>query len=221
MTIKLDVNGQPVSTRLNNAKNLTRDINELIGICRGVVFDDEVTQKEAENLFNWLHAQPALVDTWPANVIYSRLKDVLEDNLLDQDEAADLLAMLNQVIAMPDRVESVDKATGEVLSEVASTVLPLTEPSEFSIHGYHFVFTGKFASGTRSECQAEITNRGGQCQSSPTKKTRFLVIGSIGSRDWVHSSWGRKIEKAVELREAGELIDILSEEAWLQYMELL
>lgn len=221
MAIKLDAHNQPVSARLNSSRVMTRDVDELIGICRGIVFDDVVTQKEAESLFSWLNAQPALVETWPANVLYSRLKDALEDDFLDQDEAADLLATINKVVTKPDRVETVDTSTGEVISETAATALPVTEPSEFSITGHCFVFTGKFASGTRSECQAEVKSRGGLCQDRPTKKTRFLIVGSIGSRDWAHSSWGRKIEKAVELRAAGEDIDILCEESWLKYMELL
>lgn len=187
----------------------------------GVIFDSEVTQKEAESLYAWLHMQPELVDTWPASVIYSRLQEVLADGVVDSEEAADLLDMLTQVVRKPGRVESVDTSTGEILSEVASSQLPVTEPKEFSVSGHHFVFTGKFASGTRSECQAEITERGGRCQSSPTKKTRFLVIGAVGSRDWAHSSWGRKIEKAIELRDSGECIDILSEEVWLKHMDLL
>ncbi len=40
------------------------------------------------------------------------------------------------------------------------------------------------------------------------------VIGAIGSRDWIHSTHGRKIERAVELREQGTGIYILSEEYW-------
>jgi len=37
----------------------------------------------------------------------------------------------------------------------------------------------------------------------PRAATSFLVIGAIGSRDWIHSTHGRKIEAAVKLREQG------------------
>lgn len=50
--------------------------------------------------------------------------------------------------------------------------------------------------------------------SSVSKKVNFLVIGEIGSQAWRHSSCGRKIEAAVELREAGVPLRIISEPHW-------
>lgn len=49
---------------------------------------------------------------------------------------------------------------------------------------------------------------------SVSKKVNFLIIGSIGNEQWMHTSYGLKIKKAVELREAGTPISIISEEHW-------
>jgi hypothetical protein len=41
-----------------------------------------------------------------------------------------------------------------------------------------------------------------------------LVVGTIRSRDWLHSTHGRKIEHAVELAGQNHPIAIVSEEHW-------
>lgn len=218
-SIPHDDHGQPVTTRLRRAANQTRNINELIGICRGIAFDNQVTQDEAVSLAQWLYSQPDLLDVWPASILYERLCDVLADGVVDQEEAADLLQLLQQVIGgKSGPTESVDESTGEVTYEAASTALPVTEPDAMVFESMSFVLTGKFASGTRSECESEVIRRGGKCQKNPTKATSYVVIGDVGSRDWVHSTWGRKIEKAVAMQEDGHGIQLVSESHWVKFL---
>lgn len=214
MTIEQDVHGQTVTSRLHAAKRKTRDISELIGICRGVTFDEVVSQPEAERLFTWLHQQPELVQHWPGNVIYQRLSDALEDGHLDQQEAADMLKLLLDVVGQAQRVESVDTETGEVLAEPASTSLPIEDVDCITFEGAFFVLTGKFVTGSRKECEQAIEALGGSCQSNPTKKTGYVVVGEVGSRDWAHTSAGRKLQKAIAMQEAGHDIKIISEQCW-------
>ena len=53
--------------------------------------------------------------------------------------------------------------------------------------------------------------------SSVTLKTDYLVIGDLSSRDWKFSSFGRKIEKAIEYRDSGKSdVAIISEQMWLE-----
>ncbi len=47
-----------------------------------------------------------------------------------------------------------------------------------------------------------------------TQRTNYLIIGTFGSRDWVHTSFGRKIEKAVQYRIAGCRLAIVGEDHW-------
>jgi hypothetical protein len=42
----------------------------------------------------------------------------------------------------------------------------------------------------------------------------FLVVGNLGSEDWIHSSFGRKIERAVELRRECPTLAIINEDHW-------
>jgi len=51
-----------------------------------------------------------------------------------------------------------------------------------------------------------------------TKRTRVLVIADLGSRDWIHTSYGRKIERAVEYRQAGVPLVITDEAYWASHL---
>jgi hypothetical protein len=60
---------------------------------------------------------------------------------------------------------------------------------------------------------------GGVCDADVTKRTNYLIIGTFGTRDWLHTSFGRKIEKAVSLRESGLRIAIAAEDHWPKMVE--
>lgn len=188
-------------------RRIDRGIDELIGMCKGIIADKKVVQAEAEFLQNWIEANSEIQHTWPACVIYDRISRFMEDGILDAEEQKELFQLLK---------DTSGSLTGDCF-ENSSTALPLEpECPELIVEGSLFCFTGKFAFGTRKNCEAEIINLGGRCHSTPAQKTDYLVIGILGSRDWMHTSHGRKIEKAVQLREAGHGVKILSEQMWTE-----
>ena len=46
----------------------------------------------------------------------------------------------------------------------------------------------------------------------------YLVIGTLASRDWAHTSHGRKIESAIKANEEGSAIKIIAEEDWTRFL---
>ena len=134
---------------------------------------------------------------------------MLSDSVLDHGEQQELLALLSDITG-----------DGESLQyEVSSlaTKLPLSEPPpivEFSSR--EFCLTGRFVFGTRKECENEVITRGGLTKKSPTKSTNYLVIGHLGSQDWIHSTHGRKVERAVQLADSGSGIYLVSEQHWVE-----
>jgi NAD-dependent DNA ligase len=185
-----------------------RKVDQLIGLCEGVLADGAVNLSEAQFIQQWLMNNVGIADRWPANVIYGRLCEYLEDGLLDEQEEAVLLDLLMDVCGMPaDRSKS-------------SARLPLCEPApdiEFSDN--HFVMTGKFVSGTRSECEDMVRGAGGIPGRNVSGKTRYVVIGTLVSDSWAHESYGRKIEAAVALRDEGSGVSIVSEEHWARWLQ--
>lgn len=205
-----DSHGQPINKFYNAARLNDRKIDELIGLCKGVLADGEVSQFEIEFLQTWLRNNLEISGHWPANVLYKRIEEMLEDNVLDVEEQKELLLTLADLTGEPSIHESVPSM---------STSLPLTTPyPEIDFDGRVFCLTGKFVTGSRKMCESLVLEKNGSLKKSPTLDTDFLVIGLVGSSDWIHSTHGRKIEKAVDLQERGNHIAIVSEEHWVQFL---
>lgn len=190
-----------------------RNIDELIGISRGIIADGIVNKQESEFLLNWIktHFDEYDLNTYPINMIYDRLKNVLEDGLVDDKESKELKELLSSFTG--------DKPIIEQVASMSST-LPLCNPyPNVDFENKYFCLTGAFTIGTRAKVEEIILNLGGNTQKSPGLKTNFLVIGILGNGDWIHSSYGRKIEKAVEIRDiAGKKINIISEEHFIKFI---
>jgi hypothetical protein len=58
---------------------------------------------------------------------------------------------------------------------------------------------------------------GAQTNSSINKSVNYLVIGTLASRDWLYTSQGRKIEKALLLKREGSDIKIVTQRTLLKY----
>lgn len=49
-----------------------------------------------------------------------------------------------------------------------------------------------------------------------TSKLEYLVVGSLIEPSWAHTSYGRKIEKAIDYIAKGHGISIISEHQWVE-----
>jgi len=208
--VPLDDNGQPIIPALSWSRVADRQVDEVIGLCKGVLADGQVNQSEAEFLLNWLQANRHAADKWPASVLYPRIRAMLDDGVLDDEEEQELLTLLMGITGAPGI---------NVTGNSASTSLPFDDPApRVAFSGEIFCLTGTFACGPRREVEEAVIQRGGKVKKAPCKKTSFLVVGEVGSRDWIHSTFGRKIEKAIELRDGGAGIAIIPEERFFDYL---
>lgn len=186
----------------------SRQIDELIGIARGVAADGALIQSEVEFLQKWLAASVDLSDQPMIRVLYDRINAVLADGVADADECQDLLTTLN---AFSNR----DFELGEVLK---ATTLPLCDPApKLDFDGRTYCFTRTFNFGQRKACKAAVSERGGRC-GSLTQKTNVLVIGLYATESWKHSSFGNKILKTADMRAQGVPIAIVSEQHWAGHL---
>lgn len=200
--MKKDCDGQPVGF-FRGEGNVEKTVDELIGLAKGLLADNILSPEEVQFLITWMQANQHIASTWPASVLFDRVKRALEDGIIDDEERKELFDILKQL-------------TGDQLIENCSTPLPLDNPQpNINFEDSVFCVTGKFAFGPRSEIEKLIEERGGELNNSITKKVNYLVIGTFSSRDWIHSSYGRKIEKAVEYRDNGDDIAIISEDHFI------
>jgi len=185
-----------------------RQIDELVGLARGLAADGRLNLEEVEFLRTWLAANQAITGQPLIRTLYRRISEILADGVVDEDEHRELIETLNSF-------SNHDSELGEVLK---STTLPLcSPPPDLVFEGRRYCFTGTFNFGRRTACEEAVTKKGGIC-ASLTKKTEFLVIGVYATESWKHSSFGNKIIQASEWRDEGLPITIVSEEHWTKYL---
>lgn len=194
---------EALARRFSGERVGDRKVDQLLGLCEGVIADGAVNQQEAEFIYNWLRRNAEIQDKWPASIIFKRLNEFLEDGVLDSDEEGQLVALLMEVAGV------------HVMEGKLPSNLPLCKPApSVKFPGKRFVLTGKFASGSRNECKKAVQAVGGSVSDHVSGNVDYVVIGSLVSESWIHESYGRKIEKAVEVRESGSGLAIVSEETW-------
>lgn len=186
----------------------SRQIDEMIGLARGLCADGVINQAEVEFLQTWLAANCHLVDQPLIRILFHRVSAILSDGQVDANEQQDLFADLQSLA-------STDLELGEVLK---STSLPLCDPApELIFAGKRYTFTGTFQFGQRRHCEDAVMERGAEC-GSLTRHTDFLVIGFYATESWKHSAFGNKIIKACDMRNSGVPISLVSEKHWLSFM---
>lgn len=200
---------EQVKAKYNARRVADRKVDELVGVCRGLLADGELNSSEAAFLQDWLLRNQAYSERYPFNELYARLTSALIDGVVDHDEESDLLATLSYFVGG----EWYDADSG-VTSR--STALPFDEPAPLILFSEDapFCVTGTFSFGPREMVISAIKVRGGRVDNTVLKRTRYLLIGEFASRDWIHSSYGRKIEQAIECRALGQEISIISEQQW-------
>jgi NAD-dependent DNA ligase len=206
----LDADGQP-GRGFNAAANIHKALATLVGICSGLIADGQLNDSEILFLDTWLRDNEELCETWPAEVIAARVRAVLDDGIITEEERADLTETLAQLLGGNP---TEDGATGGLATRLP---VDLIAPEDHGIAGRTFCLTGKFLYGPRSRCQAAITSRGGLISANVTQTVHYLVIGTLASRDWKHPSHGLKIEKAMEYKKTRPLF-IVAEEDWTKLL---
>ena len=179
--------------------------NRVLGFCAGVNCDSIITTAEAIALYEKLKQPHDLEDDRRIVALRHRLRDALDDGIIDKDEAEDISRLITTVVG--DSYAD----TGIASSEAIPVICDNDPIDESMFKGQLVVLTGGFAYGTRREVSTRVGEMGGTVQENPTKDTSVVVIGSEGSRYYTYSGQGGKLAKAIALREKGSLPKIYTE----------
>lgn len=209
-----DEHGQPLRLcKANLENNVSKAIDQLSGLCTGMLADGVVNDAEAKFFYDWVSKFACYEPIWPFTDILERLTKIFSDGRIDDDEREELAETMRQITGHGIYAEP---------GQTFSSELPLDSPAPANIvfPGNEFVPTGRFAYGTRCKVAEAIAARQGIPKDGfPSHSTRYLIIGIFASRDWYYATYGRKIERAVELRSQGQAISIISEEHWRRFIQ--
>ena len=139
----VDLDCQPINHFYNRKQRIDRNLDELIGLAKGITADGAVNQLEAEYLAKWLRTNAEVASHGMALILYNRVAEMLEHGTLNADEQRELYELLTRFtgsIPLASEVENL------------SCSLPLDDPPPALIFVERvFCFTGKFLSATRRE----------------------------------------------------------------------
>ena len=160
--------------------------------------DRHLNDDEIRFLTLWLAEHAELANTWPAEIIVERVRAIHADRTVGEEDRAHLEQTLREILG--GTIEQTGAADG------LSTKLPLDRVEKIVFRDKSFCCTGQFIFGTRTACEKAIVDRGGSVCDAVRADLSYLVIGIMATHDWAHSTFGRKIEKAVEYRNKGRAI---------------
>jgi hypothetical protein len=205
----IGANKIPLYSRADGARRSDRDVNEMLGVIRGIVCDGVVSEGEIFAFRNWLSEHPNAIVGWPGNVLAERIARTLEDGVVSASERVDLYELFCDTTGEGDIREQVPGSF--------SARLPFDDPAPAIVFPSNmFCFTGAFIYGDRSYCEKSTVLRGGECHRDVVQKPMTLVVGGHGNDAWIQSSFGRKIEKAMQYKQRGVPIAVVCEEHWTE-----
>lgn len=190
---------------------ISRASQVLTGIVTGIVADGQLHDLELSMLSTWLAENQEATTGWPGSTIARQLREILADGIVTDPERQHLLKVLTE-LAGSDFSES-----GSVTPEVAG--LPYGDWAHDSMQGLCLCLTGQFISGTRAACEKLSANAGAILASSVSRKVHYLVVGTNVSPSWITTSYGRKIQQAMDLKTDGHHIVIVPERIWMSAVE--
>lgn len=187
---------------------ITSDLQLLQGIFHGILADGEINDNEIFQLHQWLSENEHLNSYYPYDEIRSLVLSIVADKQIDEDERLVLTAFIKQFVELKN-TETTEKIN-TYTEGVNITGICAIDP-EIIFKNKTFCITGILSRGTRTELQNAIIKKGGTPVNSISKKTDYLIIGDTNNACWSYSCYGRKVEKALDLRKSGHTIILVHE----------
>lgn len=175
----------------------TKGLQRLKNIIEKIMSDNKIDNDEINQLDNWLDNNTQLIGNYPFDKIYTITKNVIEDGIITEDEYGELIRVFNEFI-------------NPTLEEQLNNGIEFQEKT--------FCLIGTFNSGSKESVEERIVSKGGICAKNITSKTNYLIVGGAGSDAWKFGNYGGKVQKAMELKEKGQNIEIISEDDFLNYL---
>ena len=172
----------------------------LMGIVDGMAADRRIHPLEIDHLSQWLDDWSHLKGLWP----YDECEAAVTTILARKTAGAEAHALLQLARTFPvggQQVASVPLVLGGICA-VQPTI---------HFDGSGFVFTGESPKGDRQLLARHAAARGAVFHLKIRQDTDYLVVCDSGSRYWAFAAYGRKVEDAMQRRQSGGTILIISE----------
>jgi len=182
---------------INEKKINQKNIDELIGICQGILADDFINKDEIDFIYSWIQGKFLKEDIkkfFIVNYIYNHLEQLLENNSLDDKDLNNFKNILKNIIS-----------------------LETTLDKKISIENNSICCCSGIFSEDKKTIKQILKNKNITIKDNVTLDINYLIIGSLGSPEWKHGIYGNKIEKAIKYRDEKKTgLAIISEQQLLK-----
>lgn len=189
---------------------ITSQIQQLEGMLHGIISDGTISDDEISSLNAWLNDNDHLSGVYPFDEVYSLLLAAKDDGIISTDERNMLKAFFSTFVDTRTSYNIHENDVAALQKQYSIGGICAVCP-EIEIEGKTFCFTGVSKKATRKEIADMICSRGGLYNDRVTLDTDYLIVGADGNPCWAFSCYGRKVEKAVDLRKNGHSITIVHE----------
>ena len=210
-----------ILSKWNVQSNRRKAYDVLCGIALGILADGEFSDREARFLVEWLERNGSNLSHAFLSPLMPIIRGAADSRPLSEEQLAEFSSIL---VGIASGESESDWTAQEMTTQKGRPCILVFDdlpPTRIRFMGVEFVVTGQFQSGKRQDILARISRKGGVARSEqPTVATRYVVVGEVGSEAWAYSGLGRKIEKALEMKDAGHDIAIIREQALLDALAL-
>jgi len=208
--------------RLTGSLNIMKEEMLILhGFMQGVAADEEVNDHELTALKDWMEHHRSNIEKWPYNALNNMLTDAILTKKIEDKRKQEILEFCQSFVHQASGQEiEYDPDLPDFLQHTKNlkTINNIYDDVFIEFPGKSFCLSGNFKNFKKSELRKKITDKGGIDNSSVNKKTNYLVVGSLSSPAWKYGHYGTKVEKAIEMRNEGQQIYILSEERILEVL---
>lgn len=181
---------------------ITSSTQQLGGFLAGISADKTINTEELMVLSNWSSENAPLFKTWPFDTLLPAIKRITADRQLSVNEHSELLTFCHSVT-------SIKSAEQE---KITIPVKQLEQLVTIMIQESSFCFTGESSKYSRKELAQIVEMYGGIAADSVTAKLHYLVICDVRNPAWAFEMYGRKVEKAMNMKKKGAGPEVVFEE---------
>jgi len=182
---------------------ITSRTQQLSGLVSGIVADRLINAAELIKLQEWLQDNAFLSGTWPFDDLFRFVENMITQKHVSPESYDALLKFCDVINVIPEIGETNGKKLVEAVSEVMAQIL-IPESS--------FCITGASKLYTRRQIAEIVELHGGYMQDSVSGKLDYLVVCDDKNACWAFASYGRKVEKAIQLKAKGKGPAVIYEE---------
>jgi NAD-dependent DNA ligase len=187
---------------------ITAKIQELHGLLEALSFDSILYDVEIDFLENWLNNHSFLQNTYPFDFVCNQVYIIKHENVSESDK----LEAVNKILELGRCFESSKLGSTNSNAELVEhlkTDIFLSPKTEIDFNGKYVCVTGESKEFRRAAIHQILESKGAIIIKAVSGKIDYLIICEHKSNCWAFATYGRKVEKVIELKNKGTNVEVV------------